>query len=266
MGLPVSHSVSPRMHNAAFAAMDRNAVYVPFAVHDVENFLKRMIHPRTRELDWIVGGLSVTAPHKFAVMDFLDWIEPAALEIGAVNTVVVAGDELHGYNTDANGFISPLTQVFGELRDARCAIIGAGGAASAALWSLKQAAARATVFAREPTKASAVATRFDAELLPLEGASFAGFDLVVNATPLGMVGQFETETPAAAQQMRGARVAYDLVYNPIETKFLREACEAGCETIGGLAMLVAQAEQQFKLWTGALPPVGVMLEAAERLL
>jgi shikimate 5-dehydrogenase len=103
-------------------------------------------------------------------------------------------------------------------------------------------------------------------LRPLEGASFAGFDLVVNATPLGMVGQFETETPVAAQQMRGARLAYDLVYNPVETRFLREARAAGCETIGGLAMLVAQAAEQFRLWTGALPPLGVMLEAAERLL
>jgi shikimate dehydrogenase len=254
------------MHNRAFAATDRNAVYLPFEVHDVENFLKRMIHPRTRELDWNVGGLSVTAPHKFAVMNSLDWIDPAAREIGAVNTVVVAGDELHGHNTDARGFVSPLMEVVGELRDAHCAIIGGGGAASAALWSLKQTGARAAVFARDTTKARAVATRFDAELLPLEGASFAGFDLVVNATPLGMVGQFETETPAAAQQMQGTRVAYDLVYNPVETKFLREAREAGCKTIGGLAMLVAQAAEQFKLWTGALPPSRVMLEAAERFL
>lgn len=266
LGLPVSHSVSPRMHNAAFAAMDRNAVYLPFEVQDVENFLKRMIHPRTRELDWNIGGLSVTAPHKFAVMNCLDWTEPAALEIGAVNTLVVAGDELHGYNTDARGCISPLVQALGELRYARCAVIGAGGAASAALWSLRQAGAQTTVLARDMTKASAVAKRFDAELVPLKGASFARFDVVVNATPLGTAGQFETETPAVAEQMCGARLAYDLVYNPVETRFLREAHEAGCETIGGLAMLVAQAEAQFQLWTGALPSPGVMLEAAEKLL
>jgi shikimate 5-dehydrogenase len=102
--------------------------------------------------------------------------------------------------------------------------------------------------------------------LPLENATFAGFDLVINATPLGMAGQFELETPATAQQLRGARLAYDLVYNPVETKFLREAREAGCKTLGGLAMLVAQAEEQFKLWTGAPPPDGVMYEAAKRAL
>lgn len=264
IGYPVSHSVSPRMHNAAFAATETNAVYIPFEVHDVDSFLKRMIHPRTRELDWNMGGLSVTAPHKFAVMAGLDWIEPAALEIGAVNTVVVAGDELHGYNTDARGFVNPLMQAFGDLREARCAVIGAGGAASAALWSLKQAGAKATVLAREATKASAVAERFDAEWQPLQDASFADFDLVVNATPLGTAGQFETEAPATLQQLRGARLAYDLVYNPIDTWFLREAREAGCKTLGGLAMLVAQAAEQFRLWTGALPPEAVMYEAAER--
>ena len=91
------------MHNAAFAAVGTNAVYIPFEVHDVKAFIKRMIHPRTRELDWNVRGFSVTAPHKSAVMDQLDWIEPAAAEIGAVNTIVIEDDALHGYNTDARG-------------------------------------------------------------------------------------------------------------------------------------------------------------------
>jgi 3-dehydroquinate dehydratase/shikimate dehydrogenase len=263
IGLPVSHSVSPLMHNAAFAATEANAVYLPFEVHDVEAFLKRMIHPRTRELNWNVGGLSVTAPHKFAVMACLDWIEPAAKEIGAVNTIVVANDELHGYNTDARGFINSLASAFGELREVRCAVLGAGGAASAALWGLKQAGATATVFARDTTKASAVAARFDVEWQPLADAAFAGFDLVVNATPLGMTGSLEAETPATSQQLRGAWLAYDLVYNPTETKFLREAREAGCKTMSGFPMLVAQAVEQFKLWTGTEPPEKVMREAAK---
>jgi shikimate 5-dehydrogenase len=95
-------------------------------------------------------------------------------------------------------------------------------------------------------------------------ASFAGFDVVINATPLGTAGQFESETPATAQQLRGARLAYDLVYNPTETRFCREAREAGCEMLGGLAMLVAQAAEQFRLWTGTAAPEDVMYEAAER--
>jgi 3-dehydroquinate dehydratase/shikimate dehydrogenase len=264
IGCPVSHSLSPQIHNAAFAATGTNAVYLPFETRDLKSFIKRMIHPRTRELDWRLRGLSVTAPHKFAVMEQLDWIEPAAREIGAINTIVVEGEALRGFNTDAPGFIKPLVQLLGDLRDARCAVIGAGGAASAALWSFKEAGAKATLFARDAAKARAQAERFEAKWMRLDEARFEGFDIVVNATPLGTLGQFEDETPATASQLRGARLVYDLVYNPTETKFLREAREARCPTLDGLVMLVAQAVEQFKLWTGAAPPESVMYEAAER--
>jgi 3-dehydroquinate dehydratase/shikimate dehydrogenase len=264
IGRPVSHSLSPRIHNSAFAAAGINAVYVPLETRDLKTFIKRMVHPRTRELDWRLRGLSVTAPHKFAVMEHLDWIEPGAREIGAVNTILVEGEALHGFNTDAPGFIKPLVETFGDLRDARCAVIGAGGAAGAALWSLIQAGAKAKLVARDGTKASAAAKRFGVDWMPLEESRFEGFDVVINATPLGTLGQFESEAAATASQLRGARLVYDLVYNPIETRFLREAREAGCRTLGGLAMLVAQAAEQFKLWTGAAPPDGVMRQAAER--
>jgi 3-dehydroquinate dehydratase/shikimate dehydrogenase len=264
VGTPVSHSVSPLIHNAAFAATETNGVYIPFETRDIKTFLKRMVHPRTRELDWPLRGLSVTAPHKFAAMDHLDWIEPSAREIGAVNTILVEGNQLHGFNTDTRGLIKPLIRMSGDLGDARCAVIGAGGAASAALWSFKQAGAKAAIFARDPAKTRAMAERFGVEWKVLEDACFQGFDVVVNATPLGTLGQFEHETPAMASQLRGARLVYDLVYNPTETRFLREAREAGCQTLGGLAMLVAQAAEQFKLWTDAPPPEGVMYQAAER--
>jgi len=264
IGLPVLHSVSPFIHNAAFAAVGKNAVFIPFEVHDVKAFTKRMIIPRTRELDWNVRGLSVTAPHKTAVMEQLDWIEPAAQEIGAVNTIVIRNDALQGFNTDAPGFIAPLVQKFGELREARCAVIGAGGAAKAAVWALKQAGAKATLFARNETNGRSLAERYSATWRKLEDARFHGFDVVINATPLGTAGQLQNETPADGQQLRGARLAYDLVYNPTETRFLREAREAGCETLGGLAMLVAQAAEQFKLWTGEVAPEDVMYEAARR--
>jgi 3-dehydroquinate dehydratase/shikimate dehydrogenase len=264
IGLPVSYSVSPHMHNAAFAAVGRNAVFIPFEVRDVKAFIKRMIHPKTRELNWHVRGLSVTAPHKSAVMDQLDWIEPAAQEIGAVNTIVIRDNELHGYNTDAEGFIKPLVQKFGDIREARCAVIGAGGAASAAVWGLHHAGAKATLFARNATKVSLLAKRFGASWAKLEEASFGGFDVVINATPLGTATQFDDETPATALQLRGARLAYDLVYNPTETRFLHEAGAAGCETLGGLAMLVAQAAEQFRLWTGGAAPEDVMFEEAQK--
>ncbi|MGB7924515.1 MAG: shikimate dehydrogenase [Pyrinomonadaceae bacterium] len=267
IGSPVAHSVSPHMHNAAFAALDLNAVYIPLETGDAGAFLRRMAHPRAREMDWNLRGLSVTAPHKRAVLEHLDWIEPSALEIGAVNTIVVSNDELHGYNTDAAAFISPLKDKTGSLRDKRCAIIGAGGAARSALWAMRREGAHATLFARNLETARPLAEEFDASCEPLAGASFDGFDVVVNATPLGTRGQKEDDTPALAPQLGGARLAYDLVYNPLETRFLREARRAGCDTIGGLSMLVAQAVEQFKLWTGhAAAPVDVMREAALRRL
>jgi 3-dehydroquinate dehydratase/shikimate dehydrogenase len=266
LGMPVSHSVSPDMHNAAFARADTNAVFIPFEVRDVAAFLKRMVQPATREINWNARGFSVTAPHKFTVMSQLDWIAPNAREIGAVNTIVVEGDELHGHNTDAEGFQAPLAQRLGDLGRASCAVIGAGGAASAAVWALRQAGAEVKLFVRNAASGLALAERFDVAWSELTNASLAGFDVVVNATPLGTAGEREAETPATARQLRGARLAYDLVYNPLETKFLREARAAGCETLGGLAMLVAQGEAQFRLWTGAAAPAAVMRAAAERKL
>jgi 3-dehydroquinate dehydratase / shikimate dehydrogenase len=262
VGSPVSHSLSPRLHNSAFAALSLDAVYIPFDVADVSDFVQRMARPSTREFSWNLRGLSVTAPHKAAVMRHLDWVEKDAREIGAVNTVVVEGDELRGYNTDAAAAVKPLDGLL-NLRGSRVAIIGAGGAARALLWSLREARAHATVFARDVERARATARDFGAETARIEGAGFDGFDAVVNATPLGTRGEREDETPATVSQLRGARVAYDLVYNPRETRFLREADAAGCATVGGLAMLVAQAAVQFKLWTGTDAPLQVMREAAE---
>jgi 3-dehydroquinate dehydratase/shikimate dehydrogenase len=262
-GSPVAHSFSPHMHNAAFAALGLDAVYIPFAADDVHAFIRRMAHPRTRELVWNLRGLSVTAPHKSAILSLLDAVEPAAQEIGAVNTIVVEPDALRGYNTDAAAALAPLAGLM-ELSGARVAVLGAGGAARAVLWSLREVSARATVFARDLSHARPTAEKFAAGCQPLDGARFDSFDLVINTTPLGTRGAHETETPAQSAQLRGARAAYDLVYNPGETRFMREARAAGCElVVGGLPMLVAQAAAQFKLWTGRDAPLAVLSEAAE---
>ena len=249
VGLPVMHSVSPHIHNAAFTAEGVNGVYLPFEVGKVSEFFRRMVHPRTMELHWNLRGLSITAPHKQAVMECLDWIEPEAQQMGAVNTVVVEKDRLLGYNTDAAGFIEPLMKHIGALENRRVAIIGAGGAARAAIWALQAENASVTVFARDINKAKLL----DVPCVSLSAASFAGYDIVVNATP---------ESPATAEQLRGAGWVYDLVYNPIETQLIKEARKAGCETLGGLEMLVAQAKIQFELWTGKKPASSVMYNAA----
>ncbi|MBA2340590.1 MAG: shikimate dehydrogenase [Pyrinomonadaceae bacterium] len=262
VGSPVAHSVSPQMHNRAFAAKGIDAVYIPFEVRALDKFLTRMAHPRTREIDWNLRGFSVTAPHKTKIIEYLDWIEPAAREAGAINTVVVEDGALYGYNTDAQAALAPLRGIV-ELSNCRVAVIGAGGAARALSRELKNSGARVTVFARNAERAAKLAEEFDSPYAPLEGACYKNFDVVINATTLGTRGTSgANETPATVEQLQGARIAYDLVYNPPQTIFLRAAAQAGCQTVGGLAMLVGQAIEQFKLWTGEDAPLDVMQRAA----
>ena len=266
IGHPITHSFSPRIHNAAFKSAELDAVYLPFDVSDLTSFMRRMVHPATREIDWRLRGLSVTTPYKQNVMDHLDWIDPPATNIGAVNTVVIDGKQLKGYNTDALGFISALKTQRSGLNGIRCAVIGGGGAARAAIWALLQEGGKVSVFVRDIARARPLADRFDVTIAELQSAGFEGFDVVVNTTVLGMAGNQEQKTPANAAQLRGARLAYDLVYNPTETRFLREAEQVGCETLGGLSMFVAQAAEQFRLWTGKEAPIEVMQTAALRAL
>jgi 3-dehydroquinate dehydratase/shikimate dehydrogenase len=249
VGLPVMYSISPHIHNTAFVKEGINGVYLPLEVRDARPFFKRMVHPRTRELSWNLRGLSITAPHKQTVMECLDWIDADAKEIGAVNTVVIENDRLLGYNTDAAGFIDPLLKRFTTLRDAKVAIIGAGGAARAAIWALQRQQAAVTLFARNPTKAQPLAELFGISCKSLSDASFHRYDLVINATPIGS-GAHIDQSPATREQLTGARCVYDLIYNPRDTRLLREARHLGCETLGGLEMLVAQAGLQFERWTG----------------
>ena len=264
VGSPVMHSISPHVHNAAFEAEGLNAVYMPFEVKNLEAFIQRMVHPASMELDWQLGGLSVTAPHKLAVMQYLDWIDARAIEIGAVNTIVIEGDKLRGYNTDVDGFIEPLLSAIDLNADSRAAVIGAGGAANAVLWSLKKQGVDVVLFARNVEKAQELADKFEVTCKQLDGASFEGFDVVVNATPLGSFGARQDQSAATSEQLRDVRLAYDLVYNPSETRFMREAQAVGCKTLGGMEMLVAQARRQFKLWTGKEAPTSVMRAAALR--
>jgi 3-dehydroquinate dehydratase/shikimate dehydrogenase len=264
MGHPVVHSISSRIHNAAFHDSDENAVYIPFDVKDAGAFLRRMVHPTTREVDWNMLGLSVTAPHKRAVIAHLDSVDSESQAIGAVNTIVAEKGKLRGYNTDWRGFIKPLEEKLGDLSDVRCAVIGTGGAAAAAIFALSSRLAAVTVFARDATKAEELHERFDVEWERIDEAHFGAFDAVINATPLGTSGSNEQSTPALASQLAGARLAYDLVYNPTDTLFLREARKAGCDTLNGLPMLIAQAAEQFKLWTGKDAPLEVMRDAAKK--
>jgi 3-dehydroquinate dehydratase/shikimate dehydrogenase len=266
IGNPVAHSLSPHLHNAGFADKVLDAVYLPLEVHDVGAFVRRMVHPRSREVDLNLRGLSVTAPHKTAVIEHLDWVDETASAVGAVNTVVVQGDSLRGYNTDAAAFMAPLQEALGSVRDISCAVMGAGGAARTIVWALRQAGARVTLFARNPGAAKALGDSLGVSWEVLDDRSLGSYELVVNATPLGTKGKHQDQTVANADQLRGVRLVYDLVYNPIETLFLREAARAGCQRIGGLEMLIAQAGVQFNLWTGEEAPIDVMRAAASQAL
>ncbi|MBO0724302.1 MAG: shikimate dehydrogenase [Blastocatellia bacterium] len=259
IGNPVSHSRSPLMYNAALKALSRDGIYLPFDVGDVGLFVCNYVHPKTRKLDWNLRGLSVTIPHKLAVIPFLDFVGATARAIGAVNTVVVEGDELHGYNTDAAGAMKPLDEMI-DIHGARVAVIGAGGSARAICYGLSQRDAAVTIYAREIKKAQPLADEFRARIAPLE--SFNGeADVVINCSPVGMKGHSEGQSLIEAESLEGVNLVYDLIYTPEETALLREAKQAGCRTLGGLAMLVGQAAEQFQLWTGLEAPVDVMWRA-----
>ncbi len=263
-----SYSTSPFMHNAAFAERKINAVFIPYQIVNVGDFLQRMVKKETREIGLNFAGFSVTNPHKQAVMPFLDEIDAAAAEIGAVNTIKVDGGKLIGHNTDAQGFIQPLIDLYGELAGTKAAVIGAGGAARACIYMLRKHGAEVTVFARDTSRAAGVAEEFGAAIEELTGSPslLKGQDIVINATPLGTKGESEGVSPVSADQLSGASLAYDLVYNPAATRFLKEAELAGVRTLGGLDMLVAQGAQQFRLWLDDAAPEEAMAAAVRQRL
>jgi len=260
IGNPVGHSRSPLMHNAALEALNRDGVYLPFEVDDVSSFVCGFVHPKTRKLDWNLRGLSITIPHKLDIIPFLDFVDLTARSVGAVNTVVVEGDELHGYNTDVAGAMKPLDEMI-DVKGARVAVIGAGGSARAICYGLSHRGAEVTIYARDLKKAQPLADEFKTRIAPTE--SFDGeADVVINCAPVGMSGHSEGRSLIKAESLEGVKLVYDLIYTPEETALLADAKRAGCRTLGGLAMLVGQAAEQFRLWTGLEAPMDVMWRAA----
>ena len=260
IGSPVGHSASPAMHNRAFAALDLDFVYLPFEVEDVARFFERFVRS-TREIDWNLRGLSITIPHKSAVIPLLDEIDATARGVGAVNTLVIEAGRLVGYNTDVRGAMEPLEQAC-SLSGEKCAVIGAGGAARAMIYGLLERGALVEVFARNASKARQVCEPFGVSVSPIESLASDEAGIVINTTPVGMRGHGEGLSPVPRSALAGRGVAYDLVYNPIDTQFLIDARAEGCRTIGGLEMLVAQAALQFELWTGREAPLDTMRAAA----
>ncbi len=251
VGKPIGHSRSPAMHNAGFAAMALNAVYVPFEAASADDFAQF-----ARAVG--VSGVSITAPYKIALMSHVDEIDPLAQRVGAINTIVVRNGRWFGANTDVDGFLAPLQGRI-AVKGTRASVLGAGGAARGVAIALADQGAAVTICARKTDDARAIANLVGGRVgsFPPKPGSW---DVLINATSAGTgaAGQ----NPIAGTDLDGEMV-FDLVYSPAETKLLMDARAAGCLTIGGLEMLVAQAERQFELWTGQRPPVGLFDRAAK---
>jgi 3-dehydroquinate dehydratase/shikimate dehydrogenase len=254
-GNPVTHSVSPAMHNAAFRASRIDAVYVPLPAASAEDF-----HTFGRAIG--LSGASVTIPFKVALFDVMDEVYAVARRIGAINTIRVVDGKWLGGNTDASAFLEPLQERM-SLNGLRAAVLGAGGAARAVVAALGSTGCSVRLHARNRAQADEVAVMSSVELGPWPPEP-GSWDVLINCTPIGMFPRADA-TPLPADQLTG-RYVYDLVYNPATTRLLREAALAGCQTIGGLEMLVAQAREQFEWWTGTKPVPGVMREAALKRL
>jgi shikimate dehydrogenase len=253
-GNPVMHSLSPVMHNAAFAATGYNGVYAAIRVKDIRLAVSGM-----RALG--LRGASITIPHKESVLACLDYIDPAARRIKAVNTVVNDGGSLKGFNTDCDGATQALAEKI-PVKGRHVAVIGAGGAARAVAFGVAGQGARATIFNRSRDKGEALAADLGVDFKPLSEFTAEGCDILVNTTPLGMLPQRE-DTPVPVEKLRPGLVVMDIVYNPLKTRLLREAEAAGCTTIDGVSMFVRQGVRQFELWTGLAAPVEIMRMAVE---
>lgn len=260
IGGNLSYTLSPFIHNAAFKFHDLNAVYIPFEVRNLDDFFKNFL----KEVRLNFKGFSVTIPHKQAIIEYLDEVDETAKAIGAVNTVKIENGKLIGLNTDAEGFVEPLKKAHGNLNGAKVAVFGAGGAARACVYALKKERAEVTIFARGVKKVESLAKEFGVKATEIADRDrrIADFDIIVNATPLGTKGALENETILTAEQLRGAKLIYDLVYNPMETRLMREAKRANVPTIGGIEMLLAQGAKQFEIWTQKSAPIEEMKRAA----
>jgi shikimate dehydrogenase len=260
IGSPVRHSLSPALHNAAFAAAGVDWVYAAFDVAPghAADALEAM-----RSLG--LGGLSVTMPHKEDVAAAVDRLDPAAAALRSANTVVRAPDgALVGHSTDGAGFVASLLDA-GADPVGRCVVVlGAGGAARSVVDALARAGAREIVVVnRSADRAAACAALAGASGRVGSGADIGGADIVVNATSIGMG---TTDLPLDPTQLHGGQVVADLVYHPLRTALLVAAEAAGAVTVDGLGMLVHQAALQQELWLGVRPDVGLMRDAALREL
>jgi shikimate dehydrogenase len=271
-GYPVSHTLSPVMHNAAFASLNLPFVYIPFPVEParLEEGVKGI-----RALN--LRGVNVTIPHKQNVMAFLDRLTPEAELIGAVNTIVNDNGFLTGYNTDGAGFVKALEET-GQtnLKNRYALILGTGGAARAVAVSMAlRGAGRIVIAGRTIEKAQEITAVINervsgkcASVLDLHSSrlpnELAAADIIINSTPIGMYPKHEVPPFVDLSVCHPGALICDLVYNPMDTSLLKAARDKGLGTLSGIGMLIWQGALAFELWTGQQPPVELMRNTVQK--
>ncbi len=252
IGDPIGHSLSPLLHNTGFSARRMDAVYLPFLVHRLGDFLAAVP-------EFGVRGFSVTLPHKQTILRHLKGCEPLAAEIGAVNTVIVRRDgSLYGCNTDYVGVLRALEKKL-RLRESRVLIIGAGGSARAAAFALARAGAAVGICARREKAAKELARAVAGEAVPRRALRTEFFDAILNSTPVGMH-PHDGISPLASGELH-CRIVMDLIYRPQRTRLLKIAARKGISTVSGVEMFLAQGVAQWEIWTEKRAPEAAMRRA-----
>ncbi len=250
---PADHTRSPAMHNAAFAELEIDAAYLAFDVvaHDLPAAIGAMRALGTRQL-------AVSIPHKQAAIGLVDRIDEKARKIGAINTITRRGDQLIGSNTDWLGGVRALERAV-NLAGTRAVVLGAGGTARALVFGLLERGARVAVLNRTVTRAEKLADELGAQNAgSLSDLAKTPYDVLVNTTSVGLRSE---RSPVEAAWILPATTVMDVVYDPHETRLLRDATARGAQTIGGKWMLVYQAAEQLRLWTGRDAPIDTMAAA-----
>ncbi len=252
IGNPIAHSLSPLLHNTAFVARNINAVYLPFQVKDLRDFLNSAV-------DFGLRGFSVTLPYKQAILKHLSDCEPLAAEIGAVNTVTVRNEgSLYGCNTDYVGVLRSLEKKL-HLSRSRVLILGAGGSARAAAFALARSGAAVCICARRESAARKLARAVGGEVIPRRALRTASFDAILNATPVGMH-PHAAISPLTPRELH-CRIVMDLIYRPERTQLLKLAAQKDIATVSGVEMFLAQGTAQWEIWMKRRAPEAAMRRA-----
>ncbi|MDI6688370.1 MAG: shikimate dehydrogenase [Desulfobacterales bacterium] len=251
LGDPVSHSLSPVMHNSAFANTGYNGVYLAFNVKD-RNLASAISGIKALG----IKGASITIPHKVAVMEFLDELDEKALKIGAVNTIVNRDGKLFGYNTDCLGATNALLEKT-DIKNKDVVILGSGGAARATGFGIVSEGGRLTILGVLKDEGENLAKDLGVNYYHLSEFGKIDCSILINATPVGMTPDTKA-MPIERQDLNKEMVVMDIVYNPIKTRLLKEAEDLGCITVDGASMFVYQGVAQFEMWTGKKAPVDIM--------